>query len=542
MTNKEIAAKLNLLGKLMALHGESPFKTKSYTNAYLSIRKLEQPVVSQEEKDLLAIPGIGKTIVAKISELKDSGTLTTLDNYLEKTPAGIVELLSLKGFGPKKVKLVWDELQVETPGELLYACNENRLVDLKGFGEKTQATLKEQLEFFFDSKGEFLYGHMEKQAMDIRLFLEEQFPDFLWEFCGAFERKMQTLASLDILTNCEEMDQVIETIAGFEGAELDDDYEIKYYQIPLQFHVAGYDEFYIEKIRLSSSDAFNEATVQLKAAESEEDIFEEAGLSFLPAVMRETSDVVAYSEEQVNNIITTQDIKGVVHCHTTYSDGLHSLEQMVDAAKAKGYSYIVVTDHSKAAFYANGLSEDRLFQQMEEIKKMDDVKEGIKIFTGIECDILYDGSMDYNSEILAGLDCVIASVHSNLKMDEEKATQRIISAIENPNVHMLGHPTGRLLLSRKGYPIDHKKIIEACAANNVAIEINANPYRLDIDWTWLDLVMKKEVKISINPDAHSMRGIDDIKYGVYAAQKGLLRRESTINAYSAEVFMQWLNS
>jgi len=542
MTNKEIAAKFNLLGKLMALHGESSFKTRSYTNAYLSIRKLEHPVISQSAEDLLAIPGIGKTILAKIAEIRDTGSLESFDTYVQKTPAGIIELLGLKGFGPKKVKLVWDELQVETPGELLYACNENRLVDLKGFGEKTQASLKEQLEFFFDSKGEFLYGHIEKEAMEILSFLEEQFPDYLWEYCDAFERKMQTLSSLDILTNCEEIDQVIEILAGFEGAELDDDFEIKYCQIPVQFHVAAYDEFYLEKIRMSSSEEFNAATQQLEAGESEEDIFADAGLTYLPAVMRETAEVVNYAEEQVNAIIQTKDIQGVVHCHTTYSDGLHSLEQMVGAAKAKGYSYIVITDHSKAAFYANGLSEDRLFQQIEEIKQMDNSIEDFKIFTGIECDILYDGTMDYGNDVIEKLDCVIASVHSNLKMNEEKATQRIITAVENPHVHMLGHPTGRLLLSRKGYPIDHKKIIDACAANGVAIEINANPYRLDIDWTWIGLAMEKSVQISINPDAHSMSGIDDIQYGVYAGQKGLLRRESTLNARSADDFMQWLNS
>ncbi len=542
MTNKEIAAKFNLLGKLMALHGESSFKTKSYTNAYLSIRKLEHPVILQSETDLLAIPGIGKTILGKITELKESGTLSSLDAHLEKTPAGIVELLSLKGFGPKKIKLVWDELQVETPGELLYACNENRLVDLKGFGEKTQTSLKEQLEFFFDSKGEFLYGHIEAEAIQVLSFLEEQFPDYLWEFCGAFERKMQTLSSLDIITNCEEIDQVIETLAGFEGAELDDDYEIKYYQIPVQFHIASYDEFYIEKIRLSASESFNEATPNLVGGESEEDIFEEAGYPFLPAVIRETAEVVNYTQEDVDGIIQTKDIKGVVHCHTTYSDGLHSLEQMVNASKTKGYAYVVITDHSKAAFYANGLSEDRLFQQIEEIKLLNAKEESFKIFSGIECDILYDGSMDYEDEVLAQLDCVIASVHSNLKMDKEKATQRIISAVENPHVHMLGHPTGRLLLSRKGYPIDHEKIIDACSANKVSIEINANPYRLDIDWTWIEYAMKKEIMISINPDAHSMGGIDDIKYGVYAGQKGLLRRESTLNALSAEDFLQWLNS
>ncbi len=542
MTNKELAATFNLLGKLMALHGESPFKTKSYTNAYLSIRKLEQAVIHQSEQDLIAIPGIGKTIIAKIAEIRDTGTLASLDEYVNKTPSGIIELLSLKGFGPKKIKLVWDELQVETPGELLYACNENRLVDLKGFGEKTQASLKEQLEFFFDSKGDFLFGHIEKDGMEIIAFLEEQFPDFLWEFCGAFERKMQTLSSIEILTNCEEIDQVLETLAGFDGAELDDDYEIKYHQIPIIFHVAGYDEFYLEKIRLSASEEFNGASLNLEAGESEEDIFSDAGLPFLPAVVRETAGVLKLNTNQINSIVQLNDIKGVVHCHTTYSDGLHSLEKMADAAKQKGYEYIVITDHSKAAFYANGLSEDRLFQQIEEIQKLNNEKKGIRILSGIECDILYDGSMDYNDDILSQLDCVIASVHSNLKMDEEKATSRIISAIEHPKVHMLGHPTGRLLLSRKGYPIDHKKVIDACAANNVAIEINANPYRLDIDWTWIQLAMDKEVLISINPDAHSVDGIDDIKFGVYAAQKGLLRRESTINARSADAFVQWLNS
>lgn len=542
MTNKEVASKFNLLGKLLELHGENPFKTRSYTNAYLSIRKLEQAVVGMEEQDLSALQGIGKAIIGKIQELKNNGSIALLDQYLEKTPSGIVELLGMKGFGPKKIGQVWRELKIESPGELLYACNENRLVDLKGFGEKSQNTLKEQLEFFFDSKGEFLFGHIEEEGEFIVNALRTKFSDQTWDFCSAFEMKQQTLSGIEILTTEYDIEKANTYIASLDSGEYNSDGGLKYAKIPITFYAANAEEFYLQKIKLSSTETFFESLPKLENGNSEEDIFSKAGLVPIPAVVRDSNENVAYVLDQLDDLVQLEDIKGVVHNHSTYSDGLHSLEKMAMACLDRRYEYFVITDHSKAAFYANGLSEERLYEQIAEIEKLNKKIPELKIFSGTECDILNDGRLDYGDDVLKDLDCVIASVHSQLKMDEAKATSRIITAVENPHVDILGHPTGRLLLSRKAYPLDHEKVIDACADNGVAIEINANPYRLDLDFRWLSYAMERGVYISINPDAHAIGGIDDIKYGVFAAQKGLLTKEFTLNARSADSFAEWLNS
>ena len=240
------------------------------------------------------------------------------------------------------------------------------------------------------------------------------------------------------------------------------------------------------------------------------------------------------------NVITEDQIRGSIHNHSTYSDGVNTLEEMLDACMDKSYEYFAITDHSKSAFYANGLKEPELMQQLDEIRDLDQKESDIRFFSGIESDILSSGALDYADDVLAELDVIVASVHSNLKMDEKKATKRLITAIENPYTSILGHPSGRLLLSRQGYPLDYTKIIDACAANGVAIELNANPNRLDMDWRWIAQAIEKEVLISINPDAHSIKGLDDMTYGVACARKAGLPTAYCLNAMDVDEFEEWL--
>jgi len=236
-----------------------------------------------------------------------------------------------------------------------------------------------------------------------------------------------------------------------------------------------------------------------------------------------------------NSLIKNEDIKGILHCHSKYSDGANTLKEMAEACLESGYTYFGICDHSQSAQYAGGLKPDEVLKQHEEIEKLNKSwKTPFKVLKGIESDILFNGQLDYEPEILQKFDFVVASVHSNLKMNEEKAMQRVIAAIENPYTNILGHPTGRLLLSRAGYPIDHKKVIDACAANKVAIELNAHPYRLDIDWRWIPYCMEKGVMISINPDAHEIKGLADVQYGVNVARKGGLTPDFTLNCLSLE--------
>jgi len=549
MTNKEIANVFNELGKIMELHGENPFKIRSYQNAYLNLRKLQSPLSEMSEAEISAMKGVGKAISAKIQELLTTGELETLNKYLEKTPEGIRDMLKIKGFGPKKIKLLWDQLEVESVGELLYACNENRLVELKGFGEKTQEDLKQKLQYFLQSKGKYHYASLERIALEVLEMLKKRLPDAQLEFCGQLRRRNTIVDTIEILcagaavseATFDAKQLILESQQGSSWkARLESG-------IPVHIHTCTKEEYGSKLFRYTAAadflEGFIEATkgVDFKGLESEEAIFSKANISFIAPELRETAAIIEKARKTaLPQLVMPEDIKGVIHSHTTYSDGIHSLAEMVAAAREKGYGYIGITDHSKSAFYANGLRPDRVLQQMAEIDAMNKELEDFRIFKGIESDILNDGSLDYEEDLLKQFDFIIASVHSNLRMEEAKATDRLIKAIENPYTTILGHPTGRLLLSRKGYPIDHQKVIDACAANGVSIELNANPYRLDLDWTWIPYAMEKGILISVNPDAHSQGGIDDIRYGVYAARKGGLTPAACLNCLSADKFEEYI--
>ena len=284
----------------------------------------------------------------------------------------------------------------------------------------------------------------------------------------------------------------------------------------------------------------NKSTIDITACLSEEEIYNKLSLPYyIPEIREGILEAKYATAKSTPAFIEYTDLKGCLHNHSTYSDGIHSLRDMAIAARDLGLQYFGICDHSKSAGYANGLQIERVFQQHKEIDLLNAELAPFKIFKGIESDILSDGNLDYPDEILASFDFIVASVHSGLKMDEDKATTRLIKAIENPHTTILGHPTGRLLLARKGYPIDHKKVIDACAANNVVVELNAHPYRLDIDWRWIDYCMDKNVMISINPDAHETAGLLDMHYGVYAAHKGGLTKEFTFNALTLEEINNW---
>ncbi len=541
MTNKELASKFNLLGKIMELHGENQFKTKSYTNAYLTLRKLPDELDGKTEAELNEIPGIGKAIAAKIRELLDTGEMATLNKYLELTPEGIREMLDIRGFGAKKILTIWKELGIETIGELHYACTENRLVELKGFGLKTQAQLQEQLEYFMESRGYSLYAYIKPDADELLNILRKRYMDNTFILVGEIARKLPVVSNIEILTD-KKVDKI--SFHDIEGIELEKN-KIKYSGHSVLFHQVEEEELGLQNIILSSSDGFRDAFLEFgpENAIEEEAIFDALDLAFIPSELREDEYWLTRAQDySIPELIVEKDIKGVVHNHSTYSDGLNTVEEMAKECIKLGYDYLVMSDHSKSAFYANGLKENDVFHQQELIDGLNVKYPDFKIFKSIESDILSDGSLDYEEDVLKTFDLVIASIHSNLKMEEEKANIRLIKAIENPYTRILGHPTGRLLLARKGYPIDHKKIIDACAANDVVIELNANPVRLDLDWEWISYAIERGVMISINPDAHSTKGIKDIKWGVAAARKGGLTKESCLNTKSLVEFERWIQS
>ncbi len=540
MTNKQIAYAFDELANLMELHEEDDFRIRSYRNAYLNLRKIDRPLADMSDTEIKDIKGVGPAIAGKIRELVGGGKMATLEKYRSQTPPGVVEMLEVNGFGPKKVRVVWKEMGVETVGELWYACNENRLVEFKGFGLKTQEDLRHKLEYFFRSRDKLHLDVAEEEADFVCVWLTGKFPGAFVSPVGELRRRCPVVAHIEILVGYNG-----ELGAAFDSAPLTVEkaegtirYDVRLQNnTPVTIHRCMAEEFGSKLFQHTGSPAFLEAFVAatpglvFKNLRSEYDVFERANMSFIAPEMREDGRSIDLAKQhKLPQLIEEQDIRGVLHVHTTWSDGLHSLRDMCEYTRSMGYDYIGITDHSQAAFYANGLKPDRVLAQMAEIDQLNSELAPFRILKGIESDILNDGSLDYEPDMLGKFDFVIASVHTNLKMSKEKATERVLRAVENPFTTILGHPTGRLLLSREGYPLDWDIIMDACAKHKVAIELNANPYRLDIDWTLIQEALRRGIMISINPDAHSKDGIHDLRYGVFAARKGGLTAAQCLNA------------
>lgn len=545
-TNKEVAHLFLTLGKLMELHGESPFKTRAYDNAYRVIRGHGDPVIDMGVSELQEIPGIGKAIAEKISELNTTGTIQTLEKYKDMTPEGVREMLQMKGLGPKKIYQIWKGLGAETVGELLYACNENRLVALKGFGAKTQVDIAEKAKFFLNSRGQMHYAKALSAAQELMSGMKEISGDEKLSFCGELRRKSPVIRRFDFI-GVAEAAMYLELFEGWSATpESEKIFEGKLESITCRYIQSKEDRLGTDLWRHTCEEGFltgyhHGKAEDLPIAADEKSLCEMGGFSYVHPERRE-GELMAYPDViKSSGLLTASDIKGVIHAHSQYSDGAASLPEMAQYCQSRGYEYLVITDHSKAAFYANGLEEVRLKEQWDEIDQLNSRMTDFRIFKGIEADILNDGSLDYDESIWKKFEVIIASIHSNLRMDEDKATARLIKAIENPYTTILGHPTGRLLLSRAAYPINHKKVIDAAAANQVAIEINANPYRLDLDWTWIPYAISKGVRLSINPDAHSLAGVEDIEWGIPVADKGGAGKDDLLccmNLQDFTVFVQ----
>lgn len=550
MDNYTIADNFSLLSKLMDIHGENSFKSKSFAAAAFTIEKLPSPLSEMPIEKMSTIRGIGVAIAKNVIEQIQTGSLSILTEYIQKTPAGILTMLSIKGIGPKKIAIIWKELEIETIGELLYACEENRLANYKGFGEKSQQNIKEAISFYLGSQGSYLYQEMENIVAQIQENLQIQFPDFRFSVAGDFALQCEIISKIDFITTVPQT--ILKDFFDLQGfqTEVISDSKLKVIgsmKLPINFIKTSDENFYNCLFNHSCSESFlEEWKNQTKWTETENHtsdiaIFESKHVPYIPIYLREDASIIQRAiDKKLKPVIQLEDIKGIIHSHSNWSDGAESLETMANAAKENGYEYLVISDHSQSAFYANGLREERIVAQHHQIDELNKKLYPFRIFKSIESDILNDGNLDYDDDILASFDLVIASIHSNLKMTEEKAMMRLINAIENPFTSILGHMTGRLLLSRNGYPVDHQKIIDACAANNVVIELNAHPRRLDIDWRWIQEATNKGVLISINPDAHAIEGFHDCKYGVLVAQKAGLTKYQNLSSYSLSEFEEFL--
>jgi DNA polymerase (family X) len=553
MDNYSIADQFSLLGKLLDIHGENSFKAKTYSIAAYNIEKLPVQLSTMKHSEIFSTKGIGESTGKKIVELLETGKLSVLVEMLAKTPQGVVELLNIKGIGPKKIHAIWKEMEIESVGELLYACQENRLKLYKGFGEKTQQSLIETIEFYQNNKGSFLFAQIEVVEPQITAYLQKIFGNDKAFVMGGFKRQLEYLDELEYVVALSNQDVKPKFLSANPPELLEETENSLLYKLlnGLRLRLfTGEKDWQKRLFTKSCSEEFSNSILQqfpnanFNGIENDHaDLFKQANLTFVPTYARETEAVIELAKtSNLPTVILPTDIKGIIHSHSNWSDGSNTIEEMANAAQQKGLEYLVISDHSKSAYYAQGLNEEKIAAQHQYVDELNTKNPNFKIFKSIESDILNDGNLDYSNSILGTFDLVIASVHSNLKMSEDKAMRRLLTAIENRYTTILGHMTGRLLLSRKGYPINHKKIIDACADNKVVIELNAHPSRLDMDWRHIGYALEKNVLISINPDAHTIEGFDDTRYGVLVAQKALVTKEQNLSSFGLLQFEEYLKA
>lgn len=550
MTNSEIADHFSLLSKLMDIHGEDAFRAKNYSIAAYNIERMPREASDMDEAELFATKGIGNSTGGKIRELLETGKLSALEDMIGRTPPGILEMMQIKGLGPKKIALIWKEMGIESVGELEYACNENRMVNYKGFGAKTQESILQNIAFIRANQNFRLWQEVEQISTVLTNQLSKANPGKKFTLTGEIRRQLPTVEFIDILTDADHntIKQQFEISAGVTTELKDNTLHVHApNQLPIRVNTVSSGQYYPALFRTSAGEefltAFEEQHKIPETATTEEEIFSTNNLAFVHPAMRETKEALQQaSTGKMPELIQAKDIKGIIHSHSTWSDGSDTIEKMAKACIEQGFEYLVISDHSQSAFYANGLKPDRIAAQHQEVDALNEKLAPFRIFKSIEADILNDGSLDYSNDVLATFDLVIASVHSNLKMTQEKAMDRVLAAIRNPYTTILGHPTGRLLLSRDGYPLDHKVIIDECVKHNVVIEINAHPRRLDLDWKWISYAIEAGALLSIDPDAHAIAGYHDVYYGTLAAQKGGLTKERNLSSFTLQEFEEYLKT
>ncbi len=557
---------LEHIAQLLELKGENPFKIRAYTNAARALESLSEPIETiVNEGRLGSIEGIGKAITEKVTELVTTGKLPYYEELKASFPDGIFELFELQGLGAKKIKALHDQLGVSSVEDLERVCKEGKAAELAGFGEKTQVKLLKAIEDHRKHAGRFRINVVAVLADQLLSDLRAHEAVGQISEGGSFRRRKETIGDLDILVSSKDpeevttffvhhplVEEVIVSGPTKSSVRLKDGVQcdlrvVKPEEFPFALvYFTGSKEHNI-RLRSRALDrgwSLNEyrftvvgdaeGAQQPPVIHDEKELYKSLGLDFIPPELREDKGEIAAAEAgTLPDLIEWSNLRGTFHCHTTASDGKNSLIEMARAAIDLGLEYLGIADHSKSSFQARGLDASRLAEQVAEIRELNTSKEfqeaGFRLFAGTECDILKEGDLDFTDEVLATLDYVVASAHSGFTADEKTMTERIIRAIRNPHVTMMGHLTGRLLLSREAYPVNIPAVIEAAAETGTIIEINASPWRLDMDWRWWPLAKEKGVKCSINPDAHTVFGLHDLIYGVGIARKGWLTKTDVVN-------------
>lgn len=572
MSREEIAKILDEIALLLELKDENPFKVRAYRSGAETVRSFPDDIVElAAQQKLTGIKGIGDALRDKLHELATTGKLEFYEKLRAEFPSTLFALFDLQGLGPKKVKILHRDLGISSIADLKQACLEGKIATQPGFGDKTQLNLLSAIEQREKTSGIFRLGTV---SPIVEVFLDRlrDHPDTLRvAACGSFRRGKETVGDIDLLVATSQPAALTHFFSTFPAVQkilahgdtkisvlLSDGLQcdlraVSNAQFPFaQQYFSGSKEHNValRQLALSKGWSLNEYafTATRDDAEpipqinEEKDIYHALGLQFVPPELRENlGEIEAAKEQALPRLIELANLRGTFHNHTTESDGRNSLEEMVEAAQELGLQYLGIADHSKSSFQANGLDEDRLLRQVKKIRAWNAASNGFRIFAGSEVDILKDGSLDFDDEILAQLDYCVASVHQVMNLDAEAMTQRIIKAMENPHVTMLGHVTGRLLLQRNGYEVNHAKIIDAAAETRTIIELNSNPKRLDMDWRWWRRARDKGVLCSINPDAHFTQQLQFLHFGILQARKGWLRREDVVNTRSLEEITAFLS-
>jgi DNA polymerase (family 10) len=568
MTKEDIAGALEEIATLLELKGENPFKIRAYTNAARSIEAWGASFSDlQNEETLEKIPGIGKAIAAKVKELATTGSLKFLEELRAQFPGAILDLFSIPGLGAKKIKALHEQLHVSSVADLQAACESGRVAELPGFGATTQDKLCKAIANRTKHAGSFQLGEITADAEQLRSDLAKCTDARQVNVAGSFRRRKETVRDLDFIVASASPDAIAEAFCAHRLVEsviargptktsvrlkssIQCDLRVvtsREYPFALNYFTGSKEHNIVMRNRaLDRGWTLNEyrlapapqiaagkrqtSAVEIPPISDEAGLYRVHGLDFIPPELRENcGEFEAAESGNLPRLIEREDLRGTFHCHTTASDGHNSLAEMMEAARDLGLEYIGIADHSRSSVQAHGLDEARLKMQRAQIRALSDTVTGIRVFSGIECDILRDGSLDFPDGTLAQLDFVVASIHSTFNLTEAEMTKRVIRAMENPYVTMLAHPTGRLLLKREGYAIDIPAVLEAAAETGTWIELNAAPKRLDLDWRWWPLAKKKGVRCVINPDAHRVARLQDLSFGIGAARKGWLTKDDVVN-------------
>lgn len=579
MDKKRVAEILDEMGTLFELRGENPFKCRAFHNASRIVAALTDDLNELiRSGNIRNVKGIGEHLAEIITDLASKGKSKEYDQLKASLPAGLLEMVRIQGLGPKRIKLLYEKLKIKSVADLKEAAEKHKLAKIEGFGEKTEENILKGIEQLAKTSDKHLYPKAKESAEKILGTIASLKEVKRCEIAGSLRRKKEVVGDIDIVVSTGEKHrekifdvfvkhpEVQDIVARGEtkssvmlksGIQCDvrivEDQE---YPFALNYFT-GSKEHNVEMRSLArtlgwSLNEYGFTPIDEKGkkkpksppkCKDEADIYEALGLVYVPPELRENmGEMEGAANNFIPNLLEQTDIQGAFHCHTTYSDGANTLEEMANAAQKLGWKYLGIADHSQIAAYAGGLSPERVKKQHQEIDTLNDTMKDFRIFKGSEVDILPDGSLDFSDRVLASFDYVVVSVHSKFKMTEAEATKRIIKAIKNQYVTILGHPTGRLLLSREGYPVNMIEVINAAGDYGKSIEINAHPLRLDLDWRLVKYAKEKGVRICINPDAHNTDGLKDVPYGVGIARKGWLETKNVVNAWSTKEVEKFFKS